>query len=78
MKLIHTTNNAYDMTLLVSQKGKVIGAYVYDADEFTKAKENPSELAEWSANHPDNTSPDDYGDIMDTITAHASIDNHQN
>jgi len=69
MKLLHTSNNAYDMMLLTSPTGDVIGAYDYNAHEFAKAKKNPCELAEWNANYPDNTAPGDYGEVIDTITA---------
>jgi len=69
MKLIHTKNNAYDMMLLVSDAGKVIGAYDYDPDEFQQAKERPNTIIDWHANYPDNTYPDDYGTTVETIQA---------
>ena len=60
--LIHTTNNAYDMTLLVEGE-KVIGAWDYDAEQF--AAETEESIQDWDANYPEDETIEAYGEIVE-------------
>lgn len=62
-KLIHTTNNAYDMMLLV-ENDEVIGAWDYDKAAFDAA--TPESVQDWEATCPDETKIEDYGQIVET------------
>jgi len=62
-KLIHTTNNAYDMTLLVSNH-IVTGAWDHDADQYKK--ETTETIQDWDGNCPDFKTIESYGEIVET------------
>ena len=61
-QLVHTTNNAYDMVLLV-EGGKVVGAWEMD-DAVAQNFRNPGDLNDWAETYPDEESVEDYGAVV--------------
>ena len=64
--LEHRTNNGYDSILLI-EDGVVIGEWTVgsNGDEMDNYN-NPGDLHFWSATYPDETSPEDYGELVST------------
>lgn len=64
-----TENNAYSMILLV-EGDEVIGVWDFEENGVKESFENPGDLRDWQATHPQETRVSDYGEVIEEKTAY--------